>query len=322
MINIAFAIHNKNEYCRHLAVAIISVLNNTKEKIIIHLLHDDTLLIKDKQILLELVEKYGQTIVFYNIDFKYKNQENSTFQENTVGTLFRFQLPGLLQNIEKVIYFDCDILCDIDIKELWNIDLKDNMIAAVQESEKFLKRAHRYKVYQNLKIINENYFNAGVLVINLKFIKNKERFFENCMHCLKEYPNLPYLDQDVFNKLFQKKCLHIPKKYNMMIDNMEKDEKVRYLFSEEKANVCWHFAGKEKPWIFKTYPVFKLYWKYFMMTPWGNTSNKTFFYLYELHDGSLDKIMLTQTINSRKDFVVKFFMRLFNEFVRFIHNKN
>ena len=51
-----------------------------------------------------------------------------------MGCLFRLLIPDLLE-CPKVIYFDCDVLVNLDIRELWDIDLEGNCIGGVRDSK-------------------------------------------------------------------------------------------------------------------------------------------------------------------------------------------
>ena len=59
------------------------------------------------------------------------SSENSRF---TVGALYRLFVPQVLPNtVNKIIYLDSDLIVNLDIKELWQIELDDKILAAVPE---------------------------------------------------------------------------------------------------------------------------------------------------------------------------------------------
>ncbi|MBQ8692167.1 MAG: hypothetical protein IJ520_03390, partial [Synergistaceae bacterium] len=47
-------------------------------------------------------------------------------QKLTAGALYRLFMPEVLSGLDKVIYLDCDIVVNMDIAELWDIDLGGN----------------------------------------------------------------------------------------------------------------------------------------------------------------------------------------------------
>ena len=59
---------------------------------------------------------------------------------------------------DKVLYLDCDIVCYKDIKEIFDIDIEEYDIGVVRD-------------YIGRKVINKKYINSGVLLINLKKVR-------------------------------------------------------------------------------------------------------------------------------------------------------
>ena len=79
-----------------------------------------------------------------------------------------------ITNLDKIIYLDCDIIVQMDIKQLWDIPLEDCYIAAVAERDTAVSRYFSLseKVrFWALEMQVERYFNSGVIVLNLKKIR-------------------------------------------------------------------------------------------------------------------------------------------------------
>lgn len=89
-----------------------------------------------------------------------------------LNILVRLLIPYFIPaNIEKIIYFDVDMIMLDDISNLWNIDIKENIIGAVSDT-----------IGPNVKTIgngignyvelgldgNQKYFNSGLQVIDTK----------------------------------------------------------------------------------------------------------------------------------------------------------
>ena len=215
-IQVCFAIHDKDgQYSKYLGVAIISMLKKTNSKVHIHIIHDEYLSKTNKDKFVALIDKYGQKLSFYEI----KSSVFSDFGEQvgvySIGTLFRLFLPEILpSNIERVVYMDADILINTDINELWNIDLETNHVAACRDyGLPYLK--HLPIPCLEERVSANEYFNAGIMVINLKFIRNDVNFTEKCIDMLKEKPNYNYLDQDVYNVIFRGEVKYLLQKYNL-----------------------------------------------------------------------------------------------------------
>ena len=130
MINICYAIYDpKDKYSKITGTSMLSLLENTKEDITFHLLHDNTLLQKNKNKFKIMIEKYNRKIYFYNIDdmniinmdYIKKLGESIKFSP---ATFYRLNIANILpDNINKVIYLDSDTIINLDINDLWKIDI-------------------------------------------------------------------------------------------------------------------------------------------------------------------------------------------------------
>jgi len=318
VIHIAVGIHDASGmYCRHAAALLASVFMNTNENVHIHFLHDNTLTEENHQRFVDLAMSFHQTISFYGIQDVFQLAESETLSLNTVGTLFRLLLPGLV-DVNKMIYFDCDVICNLDVKEMWQIDIEDYAIAAVPDSPWYISFARKYDFYKKVSILGPSYFNAGVLIFNLQRIRERYTLLEDCLALLKKYPYAPCLDQDALNIVFQRDRLLLDRRYNRLADDVfVRGNADQYALESSWKGICWHFAGKEKPWNSKLYPVFRLYWRCLVRTPWGSAPDQLVDWMYMAKDGSLDRIMLTQEIANKREFVFNFVRRLGRELKKY-----
>ena len=262
----------KGTYCQHAAVTIASVFANTKSPVCFHVLHDDTLTQDNKEKLEKLAADFKQEIDFINVgtmldEGKIRPMNLGVQGAGPRGALFRFCLPYVLQE-DKVIYFDCDIVCQLDIAELWNIDLQEKSLAAVPdnhalnylETGKVVSHKREVKLWNFLGIHYEKYFNSGVLVMNLKkmrdnnFMQRVEKAYQYFRECF------VYNDQDCLNYLFTDDMVVLPEKFNHV--------RFKNVSKEELQGQIWHFATL-KPWEEYLRPnIDELYWKYIQLTPY------------------------------------------------------
>lgn len=314
-INIAFSIYDKDgTYSLKIGIAIVSILETIEEKIKInfHILHDETLSKDNKDKLRKLVNDYEQKIFFYYI----KIEENDYINLNGIevyspGALFRLKLSETV-NVDTILYLDADIICNLNIKKLFEEDIEDYAVAAVLDKKVVNKdNIINNKFYKNIPIDVVNYFNSGVILFNLKYIRNNYNMFKNTMGFLRKYPRVPYSDQAALNYVFQKKCKFLDNRYNWGVKNGANNECI------------YHFCGTEdKPWFFKTTPLRILYWKFFLKTPWCNNL-EDFLKEYDKSNVSVEENILTGRILSRKYFVKNFFVRLKKEiFIKIKEKKN
>jgi lipopolysaccharide biosynthesis glycosyltransferase len=91
------------------------------------------------------------------------------------STYFRLFIPELYKDIDKALYLDCDLVLLSDVAELFDIDLKDNLVGAV--SDGFVSSVPRLHDYVTERVgVNKprDYFNAGVLLINCRRFREKK----------------------------------------------------------------------------------------------------------------------------------------------------
>ena len=159
-INIAYACNDN--YVLPLCCAIKSVLTNLKDSgyfVCIHVLCSNTLSHKNKN-LIKTIEDKSSKIDFVKVDdnlfSKFHLEKNTHI---TRETYYRYLLPDLLENIDKVLYLDCDTVALNDISEIFNINIDDYYIAGVSD---FSEYAFKKRLSLN------KYCNAGMLLFNLK----------------------------------------------------------------------------------------------------------------------------------------------------------
>lgn len=191
---------------------LISITNTTKENINCYIFTMDVSRIKpeyipinDEQVnfLNKVVQSKNENNKVIKIDVTdlYENEFGHGKNENaycTPYTLLRL-LADLLPEIpEKILYLDIDMMVAKDISELYNIDISEYEYAAVREK------------YGSI-FIRPDYINAGMLLLNMKKIK-ETKLLEKARNLIKKR-KLIFADQDAIFWSTSKKLL-LPRKYN------------------------------------------------------------------------------------------------------------
>ena len=115
MIHVCFGLSDKDgRYSKFTGTAILSMFENTNEKVTAHILHDDTLTDDNREKFLSIAKRYNQLIKFYNVEkicaeeFNFINKlfESEHMREGfSLGKFYRLLTPQILSvNIEKIIY--------------------------------------------------------------------------------------------------------------------------------------------------------------------------------------------------------------------------
>lgn len=304
-INIAFSVYDKDgTYSLKVGVAIISILETLEKniKINFHILHDSTLSEYNKQKFEELISNYNQKVFFYYIKIEKKDYVNlKDIEIYSPGALFRLKLSETIK-VNKILYLDADIICNLNIRKLFEENIENYALAAVLDRNVTNRdNISNNKFYKKVSIDAIHYFNSGVILFNLEYIRNNYNMFKDTIDFLRKYPGIPYSDQSALNYVFQKKCKFLDDKYNWGVGKGINNECI------------YHFCGiRDKPWIFKITPLRILYWKYFLKTPWCN-SLEDFLKEYDKSNIPVEENILTGRIFSRKIFVKNFLLRLRKE---------
>lgn len=200
---------------------LISITNKTKESITCYIFTMDVSRIKpdytaitDKQIdFLNRVVKSKNSknrVIKIDVTALYEKEFGKCKNETaycTPYTLLRL-LADLVDNIpDKLLYLDIDMMIAKDISTLYNIDISEYEYAAVREK-------------YGSKIIRPDYVNAGMLLLNMKKIK-ETGLLEKARNLIKTR-KLLFADQDAIYWSTTKKLL-LPRIYNEQSKFNKKD---------------------------------------------------------------------------------------------------
>lgn len=181
----------------------INILLNTNKKNInkIYLIIEDDFI---EGIDYEQVEFINVNKIAHGFDTNGVNWDNGW----TYMTLIRCALPDIFKDLDRILYLDVDTIIFKDLSDLYNIDFEDNYMAGVYEPK---RRWHA-----------PNYVNAGVLMMNLK--KMREDNISTQLIDLINTKKLCAPDNDAINIICENKILLIDPKFNSYKrTNMVKD---------------------------------------------------------------------------------------------------
>ena len=177
MIPIFFA--SDDNYAPFLSVAIISLLDKSdKNKFYkIHVIHDNMSIENIKKI--KSLEKPNSEIIFTPInnnlecinDIKDNRLRPDIF---TLTIYFRLFIPEMFKEYDKAIYIDCDIVLNSDISELYEISLENNYIGACRDKSIIGIKEFENYFTNGVGIDYRDYINSGVLLLNMKELRNKK----------------------------------------------------------------------------------------------------------------------------------------------------
>ena len=264
VIHIGFGLHDKDgHYSVWVGTAMQSIIDHTDSKLCFHILHDETVGEENKRRLKQVANQKGDFIEFHEIDSaEFECIKNRT-HGFTIGTMFRCMLPDLLPDLPKIVYLDADIFVNTDIKELWEFDINDYCLAAVVD-EGVIKFHIPNILYKYPEIDRNQYFNAGVLCMNLRKIKQRGNLKDLVVKFLVNNPEATYPDQDALNVLFHNNILYLDSSWNQFVYSHREDNK------DNLDNAVFHYAGKNSLILYSQSKIDMEYFKTICRTPWSN----------------------------------------------------
>lgn len=232
-----------DEYVPFLAVALQSLIENSSEKnyYLIKILY--TSITEENQEKIKKYEKENVNIEFVDLNYYINKIKNKLYTRDyySVTTYFRLFIPNLYPQYNKALYLDCDIVLLADVAELYNIDMGDNLVAAapddvIQKIEVFQEYAEKVVGVADYR----NYFNAGVLLMNLDELR-KFDFQEKFLYSLEKIKFAVAQDQDYLNRLCKGRVKIISNVWDKMPISNDTDAKDLKLIHYNLAFKPWHF---------------------------------------------------------------------------------
>ena len=254
VIPIFFAVDNR--YIPFLSVVIESLISNSSKNYYyaIKILYSNIEERNKKKIL--KYEKENVKIEFVDLTYYLTEIKEKLYTRDyfTQTTYFRLFIPELYPQYNKAIYIDSDTTVLGDISELYHIDLGDNLVGAVpdcsvqnnKEFQDYVERVVGMATYKN-------YFNAGMLVMNLDAMRKFE-FQAKFLYLLETIKFTVAQDQDFLNRLCKGRVKFIEKAWNTMPipdDNIKKED-IKII----------HYNHMFKPWHFDDVLYNEFFWKY------------------------------------------------------------
>tara|TARA_B100001758_G_scaffold225304_1_gene217251 strand:- start:23 stop:952 length:930 start_codon:yes stop_codon:yes gene_type:complete len=220
-----------------------SLLDEVSEKVDIYIIHNNP---DSFNSLSNNIESHKNTrsitiTKFEKENLNFPNVANSHVSE---ATYYRLFIERLLPNsLDNVLYLDADIICIADpikeIKENFN-NLSNTKKTVASVFENFSPMEIK-ELETRLNINANNYFNAGVMFIDLE--KWRKKSIESLsIEIIKEKnKELKFWDQDILNIIFNDDVFEISNSLNYII-NIEKQTTI------PTATRFIHYAGSFKPW--------------------------------------------------------------------------
>jgi lipopolysaccharide biosynthesis glycosyltransferase len=289
-IHVVFTVDEN--FVQGLGVTMISLLETRNVDIPLRIsIIGDNLSAKSIDALTGIAEKYNVYISFPSVNFEAFNELETSgpFCSLSRAAYGKLAIPDII-NDDKILYLDSDILVRSDVSPLWDIYISEYYVGAVVDPP--VNSFDEQYTHHNQKLgipLGEPYFNAGVMLMNLKKCR-QEHFTKKAIEFKLNNPGTGYADQDAFNAIMWGKWFSLHPCWNVIggMFEMYNDKNQRRKLSQEvlegvKNPAIVHFTGINKPFTCENswpyvceffWPYFEEYYKYANMSPWkSNKSN-------------------------------------------------
>ena len=177
---------------------------------------------------------------------------------------YRIFIAEMFPSLKRAVYLDSDIVINTDIAKLYFTDIGDNLLGAVTDESVMNVDVFRDYVKKHVKMKrSEDYFNSGVLVMNLEKMR-EEKIKDQFIALLCKY-NFKTVapDQDYLNFLSRGKIYYLERGWNKhAISENAIDRNKLYLM---------HFNMFNKPWKYEGVQNEELFWEFADQTSFKET---------------------------------------------------
>ena len=275
--SIPVVVTTDNNFVPYTGVTLYSLIKNATS---IHnydiiVIHDGSLTQSDKRRLFNL--SYGYTnisIRFYNIAPLIQNLNLvSRLPHVSKATFYRYFIPDIMPDYEKVIYLDTDIVIRKDISKIIDIDMGNNYLAGCHDiviMQMITGEPECLDYFKNKLQINnphDNYVQAGILIFNIPPMKkdniSRKMVEEACKGIYR------FSGQDPMNVACRGKIYFLPLTWNFTnfirtpwsLNHIP--SKYRKDFQEtSKDPAIIHYASHQKPWNTHSSYLTEAWWEY------------------------------------------------------------
>ena len=261
-----------NNYTQHAGVTITSFLANNPGAHTIYIITD---YISDvnQRLLADICRGSGSLISIQYVDQptakRFPVGEGTINPDLTIATYFRLFVTEVIPtSVEKILYLDCDMIIDDSLMPLWNSEFQEGKCIMGLEELPTLSTEGCLRLQYP---VESSYFNAGVLLIDLKQLRTIYKLDDAIQFTLTH--TIKYHDQDVLNGLLHERKQFLDLRYNVMDTYLIRGMGFPPRYQKQREAIFHpaiiHYTGDVKPWHKESRnPYTYKYYEYLKLTPW------------------------------------------------------
>ena len=245
-----------DQYAQHMSVTFVSVLMNLSLDVGVRFYVLSTGMSEsNREKIVKSVEPFEAEVCFIQADGSAYESFDAMANGNRETYLRMAIADALPSSVERVICLDSDLIVTGDLMDLWGTDLNGRTVAAVTDQWAAVQ-------CEALGIPRGVYFNAGVLLIDLKRWREQEVSARAIAFIGANREKLQYHDQDGLNAVLHDDWLPLPPTWNAHTVIIKE-------WSSSSPPAIVHYTGVCKAWHFDSIHPFKNeYYKYLRFTEW------------------------------------------------------
>lgn len=256
-------------FYQHLAVALISMLeNNARTHFNVHLMTSSRNDRLEEQLRKSLASYRNATLTIHHLSLDNYTHffVSSHIRLESYLRIFAAQVLG--DDIDKILYLDCDVVVLDDLRDLWATDISAYALAAAPDLYGGFRRTA-------LGVPEDRpYVNAGVLLLNLTRWR-QENLAQRLIGYIEAHSDtLTFHDQDAINAVLHASIRVLARRWNVQAQmyrlrrHVYPDAYAAIKHACSRAAIV-HYAGPEKPWRFRMSVARRhLYFQYLRKTQW------------------------------------------------------
>lgn len=168
-------------------------------------------------------------------------------------TYYRLLIADLFPNYKKALYIDSDTIILGDASKLYDTELDNCYVGACHEQVMIQNQIFGEYVEKVVGVNRNEYFNAGVLLINCELFR-EEKLFNEFTRLLSLYDFSVTQDEDYLNAMCKDRVRWLAQDWNV--------EVFGNIPVEEKDLKLIHYIMVSKPWHYRDCRLSEYFWKY------------------------------------------------------------
>ena len=196
-----------------------------------------------------------------------------SFDTVSIASYFRLLLPEVVpENLDRVIYLDCDLVVNHDLWDLWTVDIGDTSLGAVPElieSARYASSRAGIRLHRELGLRPDlELFNSGVMVVNLAKWRERQVASRAMTYLREAALYLRWHDQEALNAVVAGDWTPLDARWNvtMHVYRGRPDPRLKELAQTPRIV---HYNAAIKPWQANfRYGQRDLFYRYLDYTAW------------------------------------------------------